>query len=201
MSRFLRVSQLAVLCVFLFACATPGKRPSIGGESWSQRQSELNALEKWSLRGRIVVTLPDDAGKGRLRWAQDKDVIEMSFRGPFGAGGFQVKGTLSNLTLTTKAGESYLSENPEADLARELGWQVPLTSLGYWVRGLPDPSVEPDTLKLDDGALLRELNQSGWLIDYQTYREFEGTVLPRKLVLTGGDVTLKLVTDRWTLTD
>ncbi len=197
MSRFV----LTLLALGVIAGCATVPRETASTPDWTERKALIMAMENWSLRGRVGVTLPNDGGKGRLTWKQTQEVLEMTFRGPFGAGGFQVRGTLENLELKTKAGEIYLSDDPEADLARELGWRVPLRSLGYWVRGIPDPNFPKARFNLDDQGLLRELSQSDWDIVYNTYRVHEGVNLPRKVVLTTEGVTLKLVADRWVSTD
>ena len=197
MSRLFSI--LAILCLMAGCATVPPETVTV--PNWSERKALITAMENWSLRGRVGVTLPNDGGKGRLTWKQNEDVLEMTFRGPFGAGGFQVRGTLDNLELKTKAGDTYLSADPEADLARELGWRVPLRSLGYWVRGIPDPHYPKARVSVDDQGLLRELRQSDWDIVYDTYRAHQGLNLPRKVVLSTEGVTLKLVADRWVSTD
>jgi outer membrane lipoprotein LolB len=78
------------------------------------------------------------------------------------------------------------------------GWSLPVHSMRYWILGVSDPRTVA-TEAVDDEGLLDVLEQSGWTVRYDGYREASGLVLPRKLEMTSGEVRIKVVADRWDL--
>lgn len=189
--------RLIPLFVLLSACVTQKPLPDVG--SWPLQQQEIMSITDWQVRGRVALAVGEEGGKGRITWQQQGANIDLSFRGPFGAGAFRVFGDLDQLTLTTKEGDSYLSNRPEYDLEQQVGWSVPVKSLGYWVRGLPDPNQPLQSSQVAENGLLESLSQDGWQVTYSLYREYEGRVLPRKLSMTGKNVKIKMAVDNWRL--
>ena len=84
----------------------------------------------------------------------------------------------------------------KAALSVELGWEIPLTSLGYWVRALPDPTMQAEQFFEPSGRLGR-LQQDGWDINYNRYQAVDGVAWPAKLRLQRDDIAVRLVIDQW----
>ena len=93
----------------------------------------------------------------------------------------------------------YLND-PEADMESRFGWSVPVYSMRYWIVGVSDPD-EPASEIVDGDGLLAELEQHGWSVTYDGYREHEGLLLPRKILMEKGDVRIRMVADRWRVAD
>src|SRR5258708_24192681 len=56
-------------------------------------------------------------------------------------------------------------EAEQERLAKLLGFEPPLTSLRYWLLGVPDPSA-PAIESLDSTAHLAQLQQGEWQVSY-----------------------------------
>lgn len=91
MTRTLRHTLLqALLAAGLSACAhVPGGQDDL---SYPERQSYLQQLDGWDMRGRIAVDTGEQAFQGSFRWQQSVDSLDLVVRGPLGAGVLQVAG-------------------------------------------------------------------------------------------------------------
>ena len=80
----------------------------------------------------------------------------------------------------------------------QLGWEIPVDSLSWWVRGLVAPG-EYGERKIDNEGDLVELLQNGWHIEYGRYSAVEGIRLPARLTARKADWKVKLVVRHWVL--
>ena len=83
-----------------------------------------------------------------------------------------------------------------AALQAKLGFQLPLAPLRYWLLGVPQPGT-PFILVRNADDRAEHLEQDGWSIAYDRYLAAAGDRLPQRLVLTRGDVRVRLIVDRW----
>ena len=172
--------------------------PPAPDAGWVAEREALVALEIWSLKGRIAVATEKQGVSGSIRWLQEPDRTDFSFRGPLGSGSFRIQGNDDSLRLTTRDGSDWVLDDAESGFREALGFDVPFRSMRYWVRGVPAPSSEAETRFGSDGRL-DGFSQAGWSIDYASFVEVENRVLPRRLTIKNGDVRLKLGISEWTL--
>lgn len=183
----------------LGGCATPREPVGTGtGLDWDQRRELLRNLEDWRLEGRLALRSGEEGYNGSLNWEQMRDDMDLRVSGPFGVGGFRIYGSIDRLRLETSRGDSYLLQDPESEMVREFGWSLPVGSMRFWVLGVSDPALAAQETVDDQGRLVT-LQQAGWAIRYDRYTMSEGTLLPAKMVMENGNVRIRLVTDRWTL--
>ncbi len=164
-------------------CATAPPVPD-ADTPWELRREALQALDAWRVQGRIAVRTDDDGWSGKLIWEQASDALDVRFRGPLGVGGFRLKGNGQSLDLTTSEGDTVRLMDPAAELEASLGWPVPVDSMRYWMLGVPDPAA-PASEILDTTGRLAALEQFGWRVDFESYRQFGDDWMPRKLVIVG----------------
>ncbi len=188
--------------LLLAACASlPAPPPVIPPTSldWPQRRAQLQRDADFTLKGRLAVAAGDEGFSAGLRWQQrDRDgLIELD--GPFGVGGLRLQVRGEALELTTSRGERLDGAAARGELERRLGFALPLESLRYWVRGVPDPASAADE-RLDAGApRLAGLAQGGWTVDYAAYVEDSSAgALPRRLSAVREGTRLRLVIEAWT---
>ncbi len=195
--RLLAVGVLALIA--LGGCASPRDRVGVAaGTDWPERRDFLRQLDDWRLEGRLALKSGGDGYNGTLTWEQMEDDVDFRVRGPFGVGGFRIHGDRKQLRIETTRGDEYLLSDPEAEMAQELGWSLPVHSMRYWIVGVSDPEAAAEET-VDDHGMLVELSQGGWDIRYDGYEAASGTLLPRKIVMQSGDVRIRLVADRWSL--
>jgi len=112
-------------------------------------------------------------------------------------GGAELTAAGDELTVVTSRGERIESAAAHAELATRLGFDPPLSSLRYWVLGVPDPT-QPASESLDPSQQrLAGLTQGGWHVRYQSYASAGGEALPARLTLERDTVRVRLLVDDW----
>lgn len=194
---FRLVLPLAVLA--LQACSLRGPEPVSSVELAAQRQ-QLLLLSHWELRGRVAVKSAGGGGQGDLHWQQQDDETHIRVSGPFGAGAYDILWNPEKLELSSRDGSFSRGwagqDAAEQFLAEQLGWTFPAVSSRYWLLGLPDPGFPAQEVFAADGRLAA-LEQNGWTISYERYRDAAGLSMPAKIVMEKPGARLRLVIDRW----
>lgn len=167
--------------------------------SWQARQHQLHPIQHWTINGAMGINMPNYAQAASMVWQQQARDYQVSLFGPFGVGRTTLTGTPTAVTLLA-SGKQYKAKTPEKLMQEVLGWQLPVTNLYFWVRGLPAPN-SPATTTFDAFHHLTELKQQGWKILYLRYTAIKGVDLPSKLVLQHGQLQVKFVIAKWQLTD
>ena len=169
-------------------------------EKYRDRAAVLSSLDTWALSGRLAVSDENDGGSGKLRWQESPGGSRMDFHGALGRGAWQMEANAAGAVLELADGSRY-SANSVGELVREqLGWQVPVESLAWWVRGLEAPG-DSGTMVLTENGTLSQLRQHGWEVEYGRYREAGGYGLPLKLTARQEGRTVKLAIREWSLGD
>lgn len=186
---------------------------------WETRQDRLANVTHWQLQARAA-SADDVLGfSGSIRWRQQAESFDIQGSGPLGIGGFKVQGTPQQITLTTAEG-TLVSNNPAADMQRQLGWRLPLAAIPYWVKGLPWPEpnsiqhtsgngsyaapvVAASAMQLDTYGRLQQLTQANWTIQYLDYSHQAtlGFDLPSMLLIEDPNqqYRIKLLIENWRL--
>jgi len=163
---------------------------------WALHHAQLSALDGWGMGGRIAVKNSEDSWSASLRWEQQAEAFDIRFSSMLGQRIAQLKGDGFSASLYLPDDQVRTAADISDLLDVELGWHVPMDGLRYWVVGLPMPGVELRK-GLDAMGRLQWLTQAGWQIEYQDYRQAGPLDLPKKMVLTRGEIRVRLVIDRW----
>jgi outer membrane lipoprotein LolB len=177
-------------CCALAACATT--RSVAPSTKWEQRAGELQGASDWQLDGRTAVALGTQGWQATLNWRQTNHSAEVHLSGPFGIGALVLKQTPEGLSLNGAPP----SDAVQALAQEKLGFDLPIENLHYWLLGVPDPG-STFNLSRNDQDRAKVLSQAGWSIAYDRYMPVAGDVLPTRLVLTAGDVRVRIVIDHW----
>ena len=190
---------LALLLLMILGLSGCALQPPLPDRSdWAARQEILAGLQRWDLSGRISVRTDQDAVNGSLSWMQDGERLEMGFRGPLGVGGFRLSGDPQQMLFEDSKGEQLVLDDPGAALATQLGWEVPLNSLGYWIRAMPDPAMQAEQ-DFETSGRLQQLRQEGWSVDYERYALQGLVAMPGRVTIRRDGVRIRLVIDNWSL--
>lgn len=185
------------LALALAGCQTAPVAPA-PAIAWSVRRPVLQTLGRFGLDGRVAVAVGDQGFNAGLRWAQSGPVTRLALTGPLGAGGVEVTADGGSLSVITSSGKRLGNAAARAELEGKLGFEPPLTSLRYWVLGVPDPGA-PASVQLDPQQRLASLSQGGWQIDYSAYMPVGAEWLPRLMTLRRAGVRVRMVVDGWQL--
>jgi len=181
---------LLVCCCALTACVTT--RPLPPSTEWLARVSELQNPRDWQLDGRAAVALGTQGWQATLNWRQADNIAEVHLSGPFGIGALVLKQTPEGLSMNgAPPSDVVLSQVQE-----KLGFDPPIDNLHYWLLGVPNPGSTYDVSRNDQDRA-QTLSQDGWRIAYDRYMPIAGDVLPQRLVLTRGDVRVRIFIDHW----
>lgn len=191
------VLVLALLFVLAGCQTVPiGPAPS---QAWSVRRQSLQTLSRFGLNGRVAVAVGNQGFNAGLRWMQSAAVTHLTLTGPLGAGGVEVTADGDDLTVVTSSGKRLGNAAARTELEDKLGFEPPLTSLRYWVLGVPDPGAGAAASQLDSQQRLTRLTQEGWQVDYTSYMPVGAEWLPRLLTLSREGVRVRMVVDGWQL--
>ncbi|MFT6914079.1 MAG: outer membrane lipoprotein LolB [Motiliproteus sp.] len=187
----------ALLCLSLFGCSSRPQLPQ-PEQSWEQHQRQLLPLTQWQVLGKIRIQSADDDSSANLNWWQRQDHYRIYIAGPLGQGAVNIEGSESDgITLDISGEGRYQADSPERLLYQQLGWEVPISQMPYWIKGLPAPQGDYST-RLDTLNRAQQLQQSGWTIDYLDYHNDLRPQLPRKIRLQRGDsLRLTLILKQW----
>ncbi|HKT30880.1 MAG TPA: lipoprotein insertase outer membrane protein LolB [Gammaproteobacteria bacterium] len=188
-----------VSLLLLASCVSvPGTAPEgpPNEAAWQARAMHLQSLNDWELQGRIGIVTGQHGGSGSMDWRQQGLQVAFSFRGPFGAGTLEVRGDSRELWVRSSRGDDFITTDPEKDFAARLKVPLPVLSMRFWMRGLPDPDA-PFAKTVDARGQLVTLTQHGWQVNYQDYAEFGGYDLPTRMLIRRDDTRIKVAVNNW----
>lgn len=189
------------VAALLAACATPAPRVSEAEaqQLWTLRQQALQALQTWTLSGRVAVQSRDQGWNATVYWHQYPHMYDLRVIAPLGGGTLQLRGDAEGVVAQTSKGEVYNAADAETLLRQQAGVTLPVESLRHWVLGRPDPQTDAGQ-SLDGRGRLAGLQQNGWKVTYKGYRAVGDLELPDRIMLENGQFQVRLVIDRWDLT-
>ena len=164
-------------------------------QSISAREA-LYALKVWRMDGRVGIKTGADAWQANLFWDHDSRQDRVRISGPFSQGLLSIVIQKDLVLINLGDGRTEISRDPETLLRRRLGFFVPLSSLRYWILGIPDPELPYTSVFKSDGTW-SGFQQSGWTIGLDRSLEVGTRVLPGKLLVQGSGVRLKIIADNW----
>ncbi|MDX2354917.1 lipoprotein insertase outer membrane protein LolB [Stutzerimonas xanthomarina] len=198
--KLMRKLLISTFALLLAGCAGLGPQESVEGpgnvEDWKAHKAHISEIDGWQISGKIGIQAPQDSGSGTLFWLQRQGYFDIRLSGPLGRGATRLTGRPDAVALEVAGQGRFEAESPEALVESQLGWQLPVSHLLYWVRGLPAPDSR-SRIALDSNGRLGSLQQDGWDVQYLSYTEENGYPLPNRIKLAGRDLKITLVVKDW----
>ena len=197
----MRYLAAAVACLILVSCSS---RQLIAPDreaaelAYQQRAKNLVLLTSWDLAGKLSVDDGDDGGSGRLSWKVREDSSLMNFRGAMGRGAWQLDSRPGFAELQRSDGTVSMAGSVNELLEREIGWHIPVQSLKWWALGISAPG-DILLLDLDSKGRVLAMQQDGWNISFDRYRQFGDVELPGRMDAVSGKYRVKMAVSNWTL--
>ncbi len=151
----------------------------------------------FDLIGRVAVSYDGRAFSSNVRWHHLSKRDEIWLLTPAGQTLAHIVGDGEGATLTGADGSQFSDADVESLTRKGLGWELPLTHLGWWVRGEAVPGTTAQNIERDERARLVGLTQDGWQITLVPDPLIENGRLPRRLKLANGRHVIRLVIDGW----
>jgi outer membrane lipoprotein LolB len=173
-----------LITLLLSACAT--------------MNSHNNSIKKissdnWSMEGKVGIQSQEVNGSASLIWQQNKDSYNIRLFGPLGLGAVRLMGDDNQVKYVNQQGVIFTADSPEILLKQNLGWDMPISNLIYWVKGIPAPEFKAEK-NYNMQHQLVQLKQQGWTIQYVRY--FSDN-LPQLIALDKRNIKIKLLINTW----
>ena len=194
------VLVLAWLSAVLLGCGTTAPAV-IENTDWVAHRQQMEALDSWQLQGRVNVRYDNESHTPRIRWMQQSLEYHIRLWGTFNAGNTTIIGR-PGFVILEQGNQTRRAASAEDLILQQLGYELPVSNLNYWIKGLPVPALE-STQEFNELNLLSTLVQDGWTIHYSDYRQYQQLSLPGEIELlrTENDIRLRFLRLSWALED
>lgn len=186
--------------LFVSGCTTFSSTPTTSPSEfvqWEAHKAHLSALNHWQMDSRIFIQAKKEGFSSSVRWLQHDESYQLRFSAPFGQGQYILNGQPDKVSILLPDNSEQTAKDPESLMQKALGFKLPVSGLGYWLRGLPYP-VDPERdLILDSNERLSKLKQAGWEISISKYVHKDGYYLPTKLIMENRHLKIKMAVKQW----
>ncbi len=197
-SNLLRARRLLLTGLLaLSACVVAPQ--SSQNSNWNAQRELLQELDSWQFRGRIDVRYNNDSDTPRIQWQQQDQEYRIRLWGTFNAGNTLITGRPGSVTMESR-GETITASSPEQLILQQLGYELPVSYLEYWIKGLPAPGERAE-LEFNELNQLSLIRQADWTVTYNDPRQYGDLSLPANMILTrpANDIRLRFIGLNWTL--
>lgn len=192
-----RLLILWLSLAFLAGCAQFADRvPASAG--WKAHSEQLTVLQQWTATGKLAVRTAEASESASLVWQQHNQDTHLYLSGPLGMGATTIDSDGQRLDI--RRGDEYQTldiSTPDA-IALNTGWDLPLSALTHWLKGLPAPDSKLQRFDLNTQTeLLQSLQQDDWEVNFEKYGEFQGYILPTRMQIQRGTTRVKVIISDW----
>ncbi len=176
---FLALTLAASLGLLVGGCTT-APRPIVDS-------SQLGT--HWSLSGKVGCRTATNGGSASFFWQQNGPSWQASFSGPMGFGRMSLAGSGESFSWVDSEGNPHSGQDAQGRLESLGVSSIPIASLAYWLRALPDPALNLQRTP-GDGFV-----QQGWRVSWQR----SAGDLPQILEISTQAVSCRVAARRWQL--
>jgi outer membrane lipoprotein LolB len=190
-----RAPVVAALLV-LAACAPVRMRETPAAQAAQlAREARLAPRTHWTINAHIGVSNGRDGGSGDLVWTQDEDRYSFTVQAPVTGRTWKLSGDARGAALEGVDPTPDSDSDPERLLRERLGWEVPMTGLRAWIRGMRAKGAAQ--VQYDAQNLPALIEQGGWKVEYRDWAADSDPPLPRKLFASRGNARVRVVVESW----
>jgi len=202
-TRNLLTKATLLVLILLTGCSTTEQLKQASTPFMDQHNRNFSQLTHFQIEGKIRLKTKESSDSANLQWQQQGDSYNMTLSGPFGQTGAHMEGNPYQVVLTVPDKGHFIDQSPEQLLYNHFGWDLPISSLLYWIRTLPAPGSVYQS-ELNPSQQIRLLQQDGWNIRYDRYRPVSSGVpqnpeLPGRIKVNRGQLELTLIINQWRL--
>lgn len=154
-----------------------------------------NADVAFEVSGRIAVRYNGQADSGNFTWQHGIGQDRLALETPLGQTLAELNRDPAGVRLDMADGRRFRAAAVESLSAEVLGWELPLSGLQYWIRGVGSAASGIDASQISPEPGVYRLSQQGWQIDYP---EFSGPpAVPSRVVLKRPGLEIRLAIHEW----
>ena len=162
---------------------------------------QLPAPQIWSIQAKLGIRHDENNGSVIVNWRQNEAEYLITIQGSFGQGNATIRGNEQYVVIERPGQSPIFSNDANTLIEQTFGWDLPVTSFSYWVRGLHSPEYLVDDVVYDANGYIVSLQQSNWTLDYSRYQAVSGRLLPGKIRAKQAGSQLTLIIRQWQLLD
>ena len=167
-------------------------------DDWQARRDLLESITQWEFTGRIGVRDDKDSHTSRIRWRQQNETYVINLWGTLNAGATEITGRPGEVVLVQEGKEPLRAATPEALVYEQLGYDLPVAKLRYWIKGVPAPEgISTPSFNAENHLIT--LEQDGWTVQYLGYTNYATESLPTRIRIEKPPLRLDFVRLDWTL--
>ena len=167
-------------------------------DDWQLRRNVLAQITSWEFSGRIGVRDANDSQNSSIRWRQSNEDYVINLWGTLNAGATEITGSPGQVLLEQEGKTPLSAASAEELVYQQLGYELPVTQLRYWIKGIPAPSSQGSTSFNEENHLVA-LSQDGWNIQYMAYTNYDTESLPTRIRIEKAPLRLDFIRLNWTL--
>ena len=189
------LQQLSLLFCLLILSACTSQQHQLDNASWRMQRQKLENITHWTISGRLAIITPEKKGSARIRWQQNGDDYHLNLTSLLGTRIMEMSKEGDKVVIIDDKGREYSGTDAEYLVYRLTGWQMPVYKLPLWIKGLPG-DTDYDINATGQVTNIKTLN---WQMQYQSYQEVDGWMMPEKITFKGQQTELRLVINDWEL--
>jgi outer membrane lipoprotein LolB len=152
------------------------------------------AIKQWQLSGRLAIKDERRSATLSIEWQHVEQQQKIRLSGPLGQGATEIRFDNQNIFIDRGNGQLLELDSIKNTLQQQLGFDIPIQALSYWVTGTFFPDTE--LIECTDG-----FEQFGWKIHYLSMQNVNNIELPYKLYIEKFPIKLKLIIDEWNINE
>jgi outer membrane lipoprotein LolB len=164
-------------------------------ELYEKHLSSLCQITSWKLSAKMQIKTNKECSKALLTWKQIANNYNLHITGPLAVNIADITGNNNHIAVEF-SDELKTSDNPNALIAEITGINIPINSLKYWIKAIPDPNY-PLVKTLNNYGYISELQQLGHLIKYSDYKKFNTKTFPTRIQISAKNIRFTIIIDKW----
>ena len=146
----------------------------------------------WYFEGRLAFASDKESMSGNINWRHGVGRDDIEIVGPLAQGRVLISVVPNGVSIDDGESVQTFSGSANDILQLQLGMDVPVDALKYWVLGESDPAHS--FIAQDEGFF-----QQGWVVRIKEMQQVKDWRLPKRLLLENDKTRIKIIVDRWDL--
>ena len=185
------MSKLGLLLAVLLlqsGCASLEEKPMLAYRLADMQQFQQD--RPWQFEGRIALANEKESISASISWIHQLQRDDIELTGPLAQGRLAIAVLPDKVIIEDGDNRQEFQGAIESVFSEQLGVEVPVQALRYWILGVNDPHQA--VVEQVDG-----FGQSGWTVKYKEMQAVGDLRLPRKIGVEKQLTKIKLIVDQW----